>query len=230
MGGDAAQGRRRFDHESAAHREEEIAITGDLNGTLEGLRAEILAEHDGGRLEDPAASSARRVLLACLDPRQRGRHGRPVPAAHAHGPEHVAMQFEQVVRRRTALRMQPVDVLADHPGVDPRPGKLGKRMMCRVRLGAPGWVGPPELPGLPPNVGVADIFTKAGCREAGVLRRLPAAEVGNARVGGDACAGERGDDTHALGPVRHLRGVCPVIRGHGTILTPRPAGRNAQPS
>src|SRR5262249_44857908 len=58
LGGDGAQRGGGLDGERAANGQEEVAVGGRGGGAVEHARVQRLAEHHGGRLEDPAAPRA----------------------------------------------------------------------------------------------------------------------------------------------------------------------------
>src|SRR5215471_1317908 len=147
LGGDGAQRGGGLDGERTADGQEEVAVGGRGGGAVEDARVQRLAEHHGGRLEDPAAPRARRVVLAGPDPVESGGHVRAVAAGGAHHGEHRAVQLDDPFVRRAGPLVQPVDVLRDHLGVDLAAGQPGEGAVRRVGLGGPRGVRQPGAPG-----------------------------------------------------------------------------------
>ena len=127
-------------------------------------------------------------------------HRSGLATAHAHDRSHGAVHLDDQVRVDAGSLVQLVDVLR-HDGVElPRTRQLDDREVAGVRLGVPGRRVAPSSPGLLAHLGIVHVVLKGGhLLGRGVLRpdAVRAPEVGDARVGRDARAGQH-DDALAL--------------------------------
>ena len=155
------------DAQRRADREQQVAGTGGRVGPAEVGGDEALPEADRGRLEDPAAAAAGRVVLAGPHPIERPPPSGPVAARQAHGLSHRAVHLHHEVGVGARREVEPVDVLRDEARqptgaleVDERPGgrrsgaapQVGESIRFRHARAAPrgrpgsGRCGPPSRP------------------------------------------------------------------------------------
>ena len=205
LGGDGHQSRGRVDGQGRADGQEEIARRRGLFGRPEVFGHQVLSEADGGRLQDPPARSTRPA--GSLD-----RSGRPRPPERAcmgsaqradaarqrrHTMSRALPWISMMPRRiRSGLLMEPVDVLGDQRVEPARALQVHQGGVAGVGLGVPHGRREAVLPRAAAHLGIVEIDLEGGHPLGlGVLRpqSLGPAEVGDARIGGDAGSGEGHD-------------------------------------
>jgi hypothetical protein len=106
--------------QAGTHREQHIGLVGDGHGAIDHLGHQRLPERDRGRLEDPSARAARRIVLAGRHPLEHALHRSLVAAVPTHVSVHGAVYLDDEVGSDTRLLVEPVDVLRDE-GVELAP-------------------------------------------------------------------------------------------------------------
>lgn len=195
--GHAGEPRRGLDLKCAADGDEDVAGLGDRDGLTEHHRIEPLAEHHGGRLEDPAALQTRRVVLPGLDPGEGVLHGPARMTARTHETPCGSVQFEHLAGGHPGELVQSVDVLRDDPHRDAGLLQLGHGAMRGVRLGHQGAVLAPHLPRPPPDLRVGHVvLVRDELLRLGIPppQTVGPAVVRDPGVRGDACTTEDRDE------------------------------------
>ena len=214
---DLGQRSRRVDAERRAEGEEHVRPGRGVLGAFEVLGHEVLAEADGGRLQDPAAHEAGRVRLAGAHPVEGLAH-RPAPAAaEALGGVDRAVDLDDVVGVAARGLVQAVDVLGDERVHVRDARELGDGAVAVVRRRGPDVRPEPVLPRRLPHLGVRDIVLQGrGLLRGRVLGPHPLrpAEVRDARLGRDAGAGEDHDGLRFTQPTGDLLESTGVGIGH----------------
>jgi hypothetical protein len=197
VGGHAREARRRLDLETAPDGDEHLAGLGDGGGLAEDDGVESFTEHDGRRLEDPAALETGRIVLTGVDPGEGVVHGPACVASGAHETPCGAVQFEDLAGGHPGELMQSVDVLRDDPHGHPGTLQLGHRPVRGVGLGPERARLAPHLPRPAPDLGIAHVvLVRDELLGLGILPPEPVgtAIIGDPGIGGDACPAEDGDE------------------------------------
>ncbi len=169
---------------------------------------EALAERDGGGLENAAAAPARRVGLAGAHAGERTLHRSPLVARQAHHLAHGAVDLDDAGRVGAGLLVKAVDVLGDQRVELPAPLEGDERAVPGVGLGRPRRRVEPALPRELTDLGVGHVvLERRHLLGLGVLGpdALRAAKIRDARLGGDAGAGERHDLAGGVDPAAGRR-------------------------
>ena len=174
--------------------EDQVGFARGAHRAADHVRDEGLTEGDRRALEDAAALPAGGILFAGPHAIERGLHGPPPAAAHAHHVVDGPVHFDHVVDGAPRPLMQAVDVLRDEGVQLAAPLERDERPVAGVRRGVPGRMIEPALPGQPAHLGIrhveVDVRELLGLRIPGP-HTLRAAEVRDAGVGRDAGARQR---------------------------------------
>ncbi len=196
----------RVDAQCRADGQEEVTLLAGPQRPVDDLRHQRLTEGDGVALQDAPALEARRILLTCPDPLEGVGHRSPVVATPATRPPHRAVDLDHELDVRAGPLVQPVDVLGDDRVQLAPTLELDDRVVPTVRLSLPTGIGSAVAPRLPADVGFGEVvLERRRLLGAGVLGpdTLGAAEVGDARIGGDPCSGEDRDPIGLVDPPTH---------------------------
>src|SRR5205823_11223080 len=162
-----------------------------------------------------------RIFLARAHALQDALHRPAHAAAPAHEAAHAAMHLDHELARVAGELVQLVDVLRDERMELALALELDQREMAGVRLRVPRGMLQPALPRGFAHLGIVEVVVDVGEllgeRILGPHALRPA-EVGNARVGGDAGARENDNAPRDFYPAAHLalhQSIC--------ILPPPPA-------